>query len=186
MLHLPSIWDPHTFTMEHRFDRNGKRDSVESFMVPFHRFSFNAFAFAIDPTTNQSIPIVMFSVLDVLGDFIIRSHDAADANDFTYDSGNGLVTMEVEPRVLRAEITRSAIAKTFTICLILVNWTLTVGSVYITALVASRMLEANSMIATLPFSASLTIPMVRSLYVDSQPSGTSIGEFSIPSFRLTV
>jgi len=155
-------------------------------MVPFHHYSFNAFAFAVDPTTNHSIHVAVFSVLDALGDFIVRSHDTADTNEFTYDSGNGLATTEVESRVLRAEITRSAIAKAFTICLFLVNWTLTVGSVYITALVASRMLEADSVVATLPFSASLTIPMVRSLYVDSQPSGTSIGQSCTPSFRFAV
>jgi len=172
--------------MEHRFNRYGKQDSIESFMVPFRHYSFNSFAFAIDPTTNNSIPIVMLSVLDALGGFIIRSHDAADMIEFTYDSGNGLVTTEVESRVLRAEITRSAIAKTFTVCLFLVNWTLTVGSVYITALVASRILEANSMVATLPFSASLTIPMVQSLCVDSQPSGISIGKSCAPPFRFVV
>jgi len=123
MFHLRSIWDPPTFTTEHRFNGYGKQDSIERFMVPFHRYSFNAFAFVIDPTTNQLIPITMFSVLDALGDFLICSHDAADTNEFTYDSGNGLVTAEVEFRVLRAEITRLAIAKTFMICLFLVNWT---------------------------------------------------------------
>ena len=155
-------------------------------MVPFHRYSFNAVAFAIDPTTNHSIPIAMFGVLDALGDFIIRSHDAVDTNEFTYNSGKGQVTEEVESRVVRVEIARSAISKAITICLFLVNWTLTVGSVYITVLVSSRMLEVNSVVATLPFSASLTIPMVRSLYVDSQPSGISIGESCVTLFRFAV
>jgi len=105
-------------------------------------------------------------------------------SEFTYDSGNGLVTTEVESRVLQGEITRSTIAKAFAIYLFLVNWTLTVGSVYITALVASRMLEANSVIAAFPFSAPLTIPTVRSLYIDSPPLGTSVGQSCVLSFLL--
>ena len=145
-------------------------------MVPFQRYSSNAFVFTIDPTTNHSIRIAMFSVLDVLGNFAIRSRDAEDTNEFTYDSGGGLVIREVESRVLRVEITQSAIAKAFAICLFLVSWMLTVGSVYTTALVASRMLDANSVVAALPFSTPLTIPMVRSLYIDSPPLGTSIGQ----------
>ena len=126
----------------------------------------------------------MFSVLDVLGDFVIHSHDAPDTSEFTYDSGNGLVTTEVESRVLRVEITQSAIAKAIAVCLFLVNWMLTVGSVYITALVVSGMLDAKSVVAALPFSAPLTIPMVRSLYIDSPPFGISIGQsrtFSAPA-----
>jgi len=78
------------------------------------------------------------------------------------------------------------IAKTFAICLFLVNWVLTVGSVYVTALVASKMLEVNSVVAALPFSASLTIPTVRSLYVDSPPFGASIGQYCFLSFHSSV
>ena len=155
-------------------------------MVPFHQFSFNAFVFAVDPTTNRSVHVAMFGVLDTLGDFVIRSHDVANTSEFTYDSGNGLVTTEVESRLLQVKITQSAIVKAFAICLFLVNWTLTVASVYITALVACRRLDAGSMVAALPFSAPLTIPMVRSLYTDSPQLGTSIGWYSIPSFHFAV
>ena len=90
--------------------------------------------------------------------------------------------MEVESHVLQAEITQSAIAKAFVACLFLVNWTLTVGSVYVMALVVSGMLDANCMVAALPFSAPLTIPMVRSLYINSPPLGTSIGWSHVPLF----
>ena len=186
---LCRIWDPPSFTTEHRFERCSEQDPTENLAVQFQRYSFNAFVFAIDPTTNHSVHIAMFGILDALGDFVIHSHDAPDTTEFTYDSGNGLVTTEVEPRVLRGEITRSAIAKAFAICLFLVNWTLTVGSVYITTLVASRILDANSVVAALPFSAPLTIPMVRSLYIDSPPMGTSIGQHCVPSllpFRFMV
>ena len=169
------IWDPPRFAVEHRFSKYGEWGSDKNHVVPFHHFNLNTFAFAIDPTTNHSVHVTMFGVLGTVGDFVIRSHDVANTSEFTYDSGNGLVTTEVESRLLQVEITRSAIAKAFAICLFLVNWTLTVASVYITALVAFRMLDANSVVAALPFSAPLTIPMVRSLYADSPQSGTSGG-----------
>jgi len=171
-----SIWDPPRFTVEHRFDKFGKRAPTENLMDPFQCYSFNAFIFAIDPAMNSTIHITMFSVLDSLGDFVVHSHDAPDTREFVHDSGNGLVTMEVESRILQGEIAWSAIAKAFAVCLFLVNWMLTVGSVYITALVASRMLDANSVVAALPFSAPLTIPAIRFLYTNSPLLGTSIGQ----------
>jgi len=141
-------------------------------MVPFEHF--RAVTFAIDPTANGSVHIAMFGVLDILGDFAIRSHDAADTNWFTDESGDGLVLMEIESRVLRGEIKRSAIAKTFAICSFLGNWPMVIGTVYTTALVASERLEANSVVVVLPFSALLAIPTIRSFY--SLSLGVSIGE----------
>jgi hypothetical protein len=107
-------------------------------MVPFDRYGFHAFAFAIDPLTNNSVQIATFGIADTLGDYVIRSYDAADTTKFTYESEDGLVTTEVESRVLRAEIERSTIAKAFAICLFLGNWAATVSSVYITAWWSSR------------------------------------------------
>ena len=155
-------------------------------MVPFQHYSFDAFAFAIDPTTNQSVNIVTFGILDTVGDFIIRSHDAADTNKFTYDPGNGLVTTEVKSRLLQAKISRSAIAKAFAICLFFANWALAVGSVYVTTLAACRKLEANNVVAALPFSALLTIPTIRSLYIDSPLLEISIGKFAWHRFCQSV
>ena len=179
---MHSIWDPPKFTMEHSFDKYGKQHLID----PFQRYGFDAFVFAIDPTTNHSVHIPMFNVFGAVGDFEIRSRGTAATGELTYDSGIGLVTTQVESRVLRVEITQSAIAKAFVICLFLVNWMLTVGSVYITALIASRMLDASSVVAALPFSAPLTIPMVRSLYAGSLPSGASVGQFFAPSLRFAV
>ena len=157
--------------MEHQFNKHGKRD----LMVPFEHYSFHAFTFAVDPITNDSVPITTFGIFDALGDFIIHSHDATGANNFTYESGDGLVSVEVESRILRAEIKRSVIAKAFAICLFLGNWAMTIGSVYTTALLASEKLEANSIITALPFSALLAIPTIRSLYSPSS-LGISIGK----------
>ena len=181
---MRSDWDPPGFTMQHRFDKRGKRDPTKDLTVPFRHYTFNAFVFAIDPTTNRSVNIATFGILDILGDFVIRSHDAADTSEFTYDSGTGLVTMEVESRLLWVDITRSTVAKAFAICMFLGNWTLAAGSVYTTILVAFGRLDANSVIAALPFSNLLTIPAIRSLYVDSPPLSISVGKPCMSSFLL--
>ena len=88
------------------------------------------------------------------------------------------MTTEVESRLLRVEITQSTIAKVFAICMFFANWSLTIVSVYITALVAFGRLEASSMVAALPFSALLTVPVVRSLYINSPPLKISIGKYA--------
>ena len=174
-LYMRSVLGPSRFTMEHQFDRYGERDSARGLMVPFEHYGFHAFAFAIDPVTNNSVQIAMFCIVDTLGDFVIRPYNAADTTKFTYESKDGLVATEVESRVIRVEIERSAIAKAFVVCLSLGNWAVTVSSVYTTALVVFGKLEANSMIAALPFSALLAIPTIRSLYIGSPPLGSSVG-----------
>ena len=162
--------------MDHQFDKHGKWDPTQDLMVPFGRYGFHASAFAIDPLTNQSVQLAMFGIADALNDYIIRSYDVAGTTKFTHESEDGLVTTEVESRVLRAEIERSAIAKAFVISLFLGNWAATVGSVYTTALVVFGKLEANSMIAALPFSALVVIPTIRSLYISSPLLGFSVGK----------
>ena len=179
-----SVSDLPRFTVEHRFNKYGRWDPTKDLMVPFERYSFHAVAFAIDPTTNRSVHIATFGVLDILGDFVIRSHDTADTSKFTYKSGDELMSVEVESRELRAEITRSVIAKSFAICLFLGNWAMTIGSVYTTALVASERLETSNIVAALPFSALLAIPAIRSLY--NSPLGVSIGEPIIPPIHFAV
>ena len=171
-----SVLYPPRFTVDHQFDKCGKWDPTRDLVVPFEHYGFHASAFAIDPLTNNSVEIAMFGIFDTLSDYIIHSHDAAGTTNFTYESEDGLVTAEVDSRVLRAEIERSAIAKAFVICLFLGNWAVTVGSVYTTALVTFGRLEANSVVAALPFSALLAIPTVRSLYISSPPLGFSVGK----------
>jgi len=181
-LDMCSVIDPPRFTTDHQFDKCGKWDSTQDLVVPFEHYNFHASAFAIDPLTNNSVQIAMVGIIDTLGDYIIRSYDATDTAKFTYESGDGLVTTEVESRVLRAEIERSAIAKAFLICLFIGNWAATVSSVYTTALVVFGKLEATSMIAALPFSALLAIPAIRSLYISSPPLGFSVGKPRLSHF----
>jgi len=175
-LDMCSVLDPPRFTTDHQFDKRGKWDPTQDLVVPFEHYGFHASVFAIDPLTNSSVQIAMFGIANTLGDFVIHSYDAADTTKFTYESEDGLVTTEVESRVLRAKIERSSIAKAFPICLFIGNWVVTTSSVYTTALVVFGKLEATSVIAALPFSALMAIPTIRSLYISSPPLGFSVGK----------
>ena len=182
-LHTNRVLDTPSFTVEHQVDKYGEWDPTQQLMVPFERYGFHTSAFAIDPITNGSVQIAMLGILHTLGNFFVRSYDAADTSTFTYESGDGLVTVGVESRVLRAEIERSGIAKAFAICLFIGNWVMTVSSVYTTALVVFDKLEADSMIAALPFSALMAIPTIHSLYVSSPLLDFSVGKPCLISRR---
>ena len=145
-------------------------------MIPFDRYSLRVFAAAIDPATNRSVHIAQFVVASPLGSFVILSHDV-DASELIYIPGNGPFTPYHGSRMLNAEIRRSAIAQTFMISLALINWLLTIGSVYITVLVMSGKMEADHPVAALPFSMMLTIPAVRAIYAEPPPLSTSLGNF---------
>jgi len=93
-----------------------------------------------------------------------------------------MVTTEVESRVLQTGIKRSAVAKVFAICLLVINWSLTIGSVYITLLVAYKKLGTNSMVTAVPFSFLLTVPAIRSLYFSPAPLGLSVGKSCMSQF----
>lgn len=70
---------------------------------------------------------------------------------------------------------RSMLARAFTMCMLLVNWALTAGSVYITLIVAIRKERVNDAVPLVPVTAVLTVPAIRALYVGSPPFGIFIG-----------
>jgi hypothetical protein len=171
-----SVLDQLTFTTEHQIHGFGQWSPAGQFKVPFDRYLFRVFAFAVDPATNHSPHIAMFAVTGTLGDFVLHSQETSSTSKFTYGLRDELVTAEVESRSLHVDIKRSTITWVFAISLSLINWSLAVGSTYITALVAHGVLEVNRVVVTLPFSAAMTIPTIRSLYAGSQPFGNSIGK----------
>lgn len=184
--YVGSAQDQFTFVMEHRIHKYGQWDPSKQLKVLFDHFVFRAFVFAIDPTTNHSLRISMFAVTGTLGDFVLHSHDIASINTFVPDPGNGSIATEIESRVLEVNIKRSAITKVLAICLSLFNWSSAVASVYITALVTHGKLEADSLLVTLPFSTTITIPTIRSFYTNSPPFGTSIGVYTFHLFHLHI
>ena len=168
------------FQTGHRFGAGTKQDYPEQLVVPFDRYTLHAFAAAIDPATNHSVDIAQFAVAGSLGSFVMLSYDA-DASELPYISDNGQVAPLAGTRVLNAEIKRSTIARTFMLSLALANWLLTIGTVYVTTLVASGKMEANDAVAALPISMMLAIPEIRDLYAESPGLPTSLGTLRIHS-----
>ena len=166
------------FQTDHRISAGTKRGYTEQLVIPFDRYTLRAFAIAIDPATNNSVYIARFMVASPLGNFVVVSHDIA-ASELANASDNGRVTPHTESRVLSAEIRRSTIAQIFTLSLALVNWMLTIGTVYVTTLIASGKMEANDAAAALPISMLLTIPGIRALYTESPNLVASLGAFLV-------
>ena len=90
---------------------------------------------------------------------------------FTYDTGNGTVTVDVESRALVLTVSRSVLAQAFTVCLLLVNWALTVGTLYILLAVLMRKEKMKDAVLALPITVMLTIPTIRALFVGAPPFG---------------
>jgi len=144
-------------------------------MTPFDEHLFTAFAFAIEKTTNESVPITVFAVGDIgPGDFTTTSETVQSTNEFTYDTGDGAVTAEVGSCTTFAKVKHSTRARALTLSMFLINWALTLCSLIITGIVANRR-EVKEGVALLPITIILSIPVIRSLYVGSPPFGVFIG-----------
>jgi len=148
-------------------------------MAPFDTYSFNISAFVIEKATNVSIPIVTLTAGQAPNNFDISSVDAETTSNYTYDSETGPTTINAHSKIAHFKLKRSRSAQTLTICLFLVNWALTVGSVYIVFTVF-RGEETDDAVLLLPVTIVLTIPTLRSLYPGLPPFGIYIGKFRAP------
>ena len=143
--------------------------------APFDDHVLNAFVFVIDKVTNESVHITRFTTADPLNNFVTFSRDTETVNDFTYETGNGTVTIQVESRALEVRVHRSILAQAFTMCMLLVNWALTIGSLYITLVMLVRRERMSDAVLALPITVVLTIPAIRSLFISSPPFGMLLG-----------
>ena len=103
--------------------------------VPFDAHGFYASVFVIEKATNESVPIVAFAAGNGPNNFFVFSTNEPAESNFTYDSGTGPNTVVVGSSVAFVDVKRSKLARAFTMCLLIVNWLLIVGSVYIALLV---------------------------------------------------
>ena len=162
---------------------NGKHglDFLYRDTVPFDWYGFDANAFVIEKATNKSVPIVAFAASEGPNNFIVYSTSGHTKSRFTYDSGTGPTTLLVDSSVVSVQVKRSPITRAFTLCLLVVNWALTVGSVYITLLALVGTGKKDPAVVLLPVTLVLTIPTLRGLYVGSPPFGVYIGEYRVVS-----
>jgi len=139
--------------------------------APFDRYVLNAFAFVIDTATNQSVPITKFAIADPLNNFVTYSIDSPTTSKFTYDAGQGPITIDVESRAVELDIRRGVLSKTFTMCMWIVNWALTAGTIYTTLVTLIDPRKMSDAVLALPITVILTIPAIRALYVGAAPFG---------------
>ena len=148
-------------------------------MVPFDSYYFTASVFALEKTHKKSVPIVAFTAGEAADNFVLSSNVTHTNDGFTYDPTTSRVVAAVESTMIQIVAKRSKFAQAFTLCLLLVNWALTIGSIYITLLVIIRGEKMDAAVLVLPVTIVLTIPTLRGLYVGSPPFGVYIGKFLV-------
>ena len=146
-------------------------------MVPFDTYTATALAFVIEKATNESVPIILFAACGGPNDFVFTSVETKTTSNYIYDSGMGPTTVEVDSSVIEISAKRSQLARAFTMCLLVINSALTVGSAYVTLLVVVRKEGIKEAVVLLPVTIVLTIPALRGLYVGSPPFGIFFGGF---------
>ena len=167
---LSSVYSLTSFEVDHSIDY------VNMDLAPFDLYSLTAFAFVIEKATNTAIPIVTFVAGEQPNHFDISSDEMGTKSNYTYDPGSGAITIEVPSRTVFIQATRSLFMRTLTICLFLVNWALTIGSIYIMLVAIFREEGVNETVLLLPITIILTIPTLRGLYPGSPLSGIYIGK----------
>jgi len=159
------------------FDREHRVETGDRWCTPFDHYKFTASAFVVEATTNTSIPITL-AVGDAgpgdPSDFITRYKSESTTTVFTYDTGNGPVTVEVESRTVQARVKRVARARALTLSMFAINWVLTLCSVAIAMNVVIKE-KAKDGLDILPVTIILSIPAIRSLYIGSPPFGIYLG-----------
>ena len=157
------------------FDVVHSLDIVGLNMVPFDTYSLSALMIVIEKATNKSVPIITFAAGEGPDNFVVSSYDMWTKSNYTYDSGTGPTTVEVDSSVIQIGVKRSQLAQAFTMCLLIVSSALTIGSIYLMFLVIFGREGVDNAVLLLPVTIILTIPALRSLYPGSPPFGIYVG-----------
>ena len=99
-------------------------------MAVLDGYTFAASAYVLEKATNKSVPIAAFAAREKVDNFVISPILRCARNNFTNDSGTGPITM------------------------LLTNWALTIGSIYITLLVVSEKYKMDPGFVLLPVTNS--------------------------------
>jgi len=160
------------------FTADHATDIFKTDTVPFEAYSLAVSVFVVEKATNSSIPIVKFAVGDSPDNFFVSSTEDREVlmSPFIYDPGTGPTEISAQSSVIDILVKKSQFAQALTICMFIINWALTVGSVYITLVVTFRKEGGSDAILLLPVTIILTIPTLRNLYVGSPPFGVLIGK----------
>ena len=152
--------------------------------VPFDAYVLTALMFVIEKATNKPVPIVALAAGEGPDNFIVSSSEHGTRCNYTYNSGTGLTTIEIDSSVVVMVAKRTQLAQVFTLCLLIVNIALAFGSTYVTFVAFARRGDVHDGVLLLPVTIILTIPALRSLYAGSPPFGIYIGKSQVPRFEL--
>jgi len=155
-------------------------------MVPFDVYSLTALVFVVDRETNTSLPVITFEAGSGTSGFDISSSEDAKKSSWTYESPSGPNTVVVDASFISITVKRSQLAQAFTLCLMLINSALTVGSAYIAFLAVVKREAVSDSVLLLPVTVVLIIPALRTLYVGSPPFGIYIDSFGFFLQMMTV
>jgi len=162
--------DPAKLLDYNHFETKHNIRPLEQLPVPFDSYIFHAYAFAINPVTNQSVDIVKFSVPDPPSGFTVSSSEIGVAKPFTYATDDGPGTVEIKPRMLTVAIRYSVFTVALTTCMFVTNWILTLATLYITSSAMARG-TVSWLAFMLHNSLVLVIPSIRKLYLCPPPFG---------------
>lgn len=132
-------------------------------------------AFVIDKATSKSVHTTRFAAADPLTNFVTFSRDTETTNKFRYDRWNRSVTGDIEPRTPVFTISRSILVPVSLICMLFMNWALTVGTLHITLVVLVREMRVNDVVLVLPIAVVVTVPTLRALFVGRSPFSILLG-----------
>jgi len=162
------LMDYNHFATEHDIHALGH------FPVPFDSYNFQAYAFAMNPTTNQPVNIMRFSAPDSPSGFAMSSSETGTTKLFTYATESGPRTVEIKSRMLTIAVRYSTLTLALTTSMFVANWILTLGSLFIT-FSAVKKGKVTWPVFMLHSAMVLVIPSIRKLYLCPPPFGKFLG-----------
>ena len=130
-------------------------------MNPFDHYTAYAFVTVVEPPSNKTLPLLTVTAGGGSDSFLFSSTPSQ-----LWDSHGATVV------VITAQ--RPRLAQAFTMCMLFINWALTIGTTYLT-LAVTKGVKLHEGVYILPVTIILTIPALRALYVGSPPFGIFIG-----------
>ncbi|KIP09502.1 hypothetical protein PHLGIDRAFT_18603 [Phlebiopsis gigantea 11061_1 CR5-6] len=135
----------------------------QQYAYPFDTYFLDSSVVALNPNTNESLPVLAYYPVDVTNNF----SPYVQEDSGTKTSINGTMA---QSRFMRIEFRRTAFTMFFVMSLFTVNWALTAVVLYIT-LCGNEGMEVGESILLLPLSVIVTIPALRALWVGAPSFG---------------
>ena len=148
------------------------------YFSPNDVYVFQAFVFAFNNATNNTLSLSISIESNGAGDFsTLLGVDHAHKNTTDiYPTGGGPPTERIKYYTLTGNIVHSPRARAITYSMFSINWILTLCSMIITSVTFSPQRRVKEVVALLPITVILTIPLIRDLYSGSPPYGIFLGK----------